>query len=212
MTAVLNNETAKGAEAIAIVKELIKEKIPAKPKFYGLCLVRDLLETRRPGIIAAFTEKLMERLYTIATFDSKNKDDYERGARCLNTYYVSNDNENNRFSKMFFVLLLECWKEWDADPAFGPIVHAKSLKLRPLFPTTNTFYDHLIYKGNKQSQVQSQKPSSVGHRSNAVGAVASQHHQDVTKKSNEPATNNRIPLNATAAHPNPYPPPVPAAS
>lgn len=44
---------------------LIKEKCPAKPKFYGLMMLRDLMEQNNPEIVKHFASKISERLIKI---------------------------------------------------------------------------------------------------------------------------------------------------
>ena len=44
---------------------LIKEKCPAKPKFYGLMILRDLMELNDSNILKHFTSKISERLVKI---------------------------------------------------------------------------------------------------------------------------------------------------
>lgn len=48
----------------------------------------------------------MDRLSSIANF---SKDP----SRCLDIYYNNNSAENNKYSKKFFDLLIECWRRWD---------------------------------------------------------------------------------------------------
>ena len=50
---------------IDAIKMLIKEKCPVKPKFFGLMILRDLMELNDANIVKHFATKLSERLIKI---------------------------------------------------------------------------------------------------------------------------------------------------
>ena len=65
----LKNATNKSEANLQIdaIKMLIKEKCSAKPKFYGLMILRDLMELNDPHIVKHFATKITERLVKILT-------------------------------------------------------------------------------------------------------------------------------------------------
>lgn len=65
---------------------LIKEKCPAKPKFYGLMILRDLMELNDSNILKHFTSKISERLVKILVpIIQKSKEQLYQ--TCLDRYY-----------------------------------------------------------------------------------------------------------------------------
>lgn len=130
-------------EVIRVLKFMIKDKIPAKPKFFALLLIKELMRTEKKPIVEYFIKKLLSRFFLIAQFEQKNPD-IKRGERCLKKYYDSNDPANLEFANKFFILLLECWKHW--SQMFGADykrIREKCEKVRSLFPTNDMFYDQL---------------------------------------------------------------------
>jgi hypothetical protein len=137
-------------EIFRILKFMIKDKIPAKPKFYALILIKELMETQKPVIVEYFIKKLMSRLFLIAQFDMKNMD-INRGERCLKKYYSAESKENSDFSLKFFMLLLECWKHWQEMYADKyKKIKEKCDKLKPLFPLNDIYYDYIEKSATKQ--------------------------------------------------------------
>ena len=70
MALVESGETGKVFEVITAVKGLLKAKVHAKPKYFSLCLIRDILESRRPEVVDFFVKKFMDRLALIALFEA----------------------------------------------------------------------------------------------------------------------------------------------
>ena len=97
---------------IRVIKKIIKSKIPAKIKFFSLLLLKEIMETKENYLISYFIKKLKDRLSLIANYKSKLKIE-KRGEDCLDIYYSQKSEENKKFSKMFYDLLLECWEHWD---------------------------------------------------------------------------------------------------
>ena len=74
---------------------LIKDKIPAKPKFYALLLLKEMIATKDKVVVGYFASKLRQRLFLIANHKIKSHLSLEeRGRDCLKKYY-SNKNEEN---------------------------------------------------------------------------------------------------------------------
>lgn len=44
---------------MAVLKSLFKDKIPAKPKFYGLLLLKEFMDHNQPQIVEYFIKKLL---------------------------------------------------------------------------------------------------------------------------------------------------------
>ena len=131
-------------EYIAVIKYMIKDKIPSKPKFYALLILKELMELENREIVDYFVKKMINRLFYIAQFESKNKKDTKRGERCLKKYYNQDSNENREYSLKFFILLLECWQHWsDKYGESNKKINQKSEKLRTLFPQTDIYYNYL---------------------------------------------------------------------
>ncbi len=97
---------------VSIIKQMIKERMPAKPKYFALLLLKELMATKNSFIVDYFAKKLMMRCFRLATYKSKEKEYFPRGEDCLNRYYSQKSQENRKYSKMFYFLLLECWKHW----------------------------------------------------------------------------------------------------
>ena len=138
-----NNNLSTVKEYIAVIKYMIKDKLSSKPKFYSLLLLKEIMEIDHPEIIEYFTKKIINRLFYIAQFESKNAS-IDRGERCLKKYYNLESKENREYSKKFFILLLECWKHWNKK--LGPKnkkIKQKSDKLKALFPQTDLYYNYL---------------------------------------------------------------------
>jgi len=138
-------------EVIRVLKFLIKDKTSARPKFYALVLIKELMELKKPEIIEYFIKKLMSRFFQLAQFESKNPD-IKRGERCLKKYFVKETRENLEFSLKFFMLLLECWNRWDKMfSAKYKKIKEKCVKLKPLFPTNEILYDQMPRSANRFS-------------------------------------------------------------
>lgn len=154
-----NIEVAK--EVMRIVKFLIKDRITAKPKFFGLLLIKEFMETRHPQIIEYFTKKLMSRLFMIAQFEMRSKD-LRRGERCLKRYYGQDSVENAEYSQKFFLLVLECWKHWAQFLADKyKKIKEKTDKLQSLFPVNDMYYNYFD-KWNARDD-RGLKSSALGH-------------------------------------------------
>ena len=97
---------------IRSIKSLLKDKIPAKPKFYTLLLLKEIIKTKENYLISYFIKKLKDRLSIIANYKTKLEIE-KRGEDCLDIYYSQKSEENKKYSKMFYDLLLECWEHWD---------------------------------------------------------------------------------------------------
>lgn len=156
-----NGDFPKIKEVISAVKELIKSKKPAKAKYYGLFLIRDVLQPRNKEVVDFFVKKLMERLSIIALFEPNNKNDVTRGKRCLNTYYNVSNAENDIYSQNFFELLLECWKRWGDMFQSDARIMEKVNKIRPFFLPTETHYGMNAYQPGKD-YVSQQTSQSTG--------------------------------------------------
>jgi hypothetical protein len=89
-----------------VLKNIIKDQIPAKLKFYTLLLLKELLESDNKFFIDSFKNILIDRLAIIANFPGNP-------SQCLDFYYNNCSEENKKYSAMFYELLLECWKNWD---------------------------------------------------------------------------------------------------
>lgn len=138
-------------EVIRVLKFMIKDKTSARPKFYALVLIKELMELKKPEIVEYFIKKLMNRFFQLAQFESKNSD-IKRGERCLKKYYVKETRENLEFSLKFFMLLLECWNRWDKMySAKYKKIKEKCVKLKPLFPTNEILYDQMPRSANRFS-------------------------------------------------------------
>jgi hypothetical protein len=138
-------------EVIRVLKFMIKDKISARPKFYALILIKELMELRKPEIVEYFIKKLLDRFFQIAQFESKNPD-INRGERCLKKYYAKDTRENLEFSLKFFMLLLECWSRWDKMfSAKYKKIKEKCVKLQQLFPKNEIHYDLMSKSGNRFS-------------------------------------------------------------
>lgn len=66
LESLLKNNKKKIHEVVRVIKSIIKDKIPAKPKYYSLMLLKDLMETQNKILISYFEKKLSERLFKIA--------------------------------------------------------------------------------------------------------------------------------------------------
>lgn len=134
-----------------IIKEMIKDKIPAKPKFYALLLLKEIMDCKKTPIVEYFIKKMLDRLFKIAQFNIKSSDP-NKGQKCLDAYFSQQSKENSDFSQRFFTLLLECWKHWDElySSTFSKIKD-KCDKLRSIFPSKHQFLNHLenIQESNK---------------------------------------------------------------
>lgn len=95
MRDVLSNDKKKNESIVLVLKDIIKDQIPAKLKFYSLLLLKELLESRNKIFFESFQKNLLERLATIANFP---KDP----SQCLDFYYTNNSEENKNFSIMFY--------------------------------------------------------------------------------------------------------------
>ena len=82
--------------------------MPAKPKFYMLLVLRDLMELKDHPFVQQFETKLSKTLLNIV--NTNNHNNFED---CLKKYYKEDSEENRKFSNHFHQLLLECWKYWD---------------------------------------------------------------------------------------------------
>ena len=56
-----NNNKAEYIKYIRIIKFMIKHNIPAKPKFFALLLIKELLETKNTDLVSNFAKKCMDR-------------------------------------------------------------------------------------------------------------------------------------------------------
>lgn len=130
-------------DVLRVLKFLIKDAIPAKPKFYGLLLIKCIMERAQRPVVEFFMKKLMSRLFLIAQFEMK-VEDRQKGTRCLKKYYNQNSQENSDFSFKFYTLLLECWKHW--DQLFSQEhkkIKVNCDKLRTIFPVNDYHYNDL---------------------------------------------------------------------
>lgn len=135
-------------DVIRVIKAIIKDNIPAKPKFFVLILLRDLMELQRKPFTDYFCKKIIDRLFLLAKFEFKNANDQKRGERCLKKYYKGESKENSEYSLKFFILLLECWKKWsDLFGSSHKKIRTKADKLRSLFPTSYLYYKQ--YQGRR---------------------------------------------------------------
>lgn len=147
-------------DTLRVIKHMIKDKMPAKPKFYGLILLKEMMETKERNLVDYFTKKMLNRLFYLAQFESKNKDDLSRGERCLKRYYGQDSKENREYSLKFFILLLECWKHW--DEMLGPTnkkIKQKTDKLRHLFPLNDLYYNYLDKSYKHATEMQPHSPT-----------------------------------------------------
>lgn len=130
-------------DVLRVLKFVIKDKIPAKPKFYALLLIKTIMDNKIKTLVEYFVKKLMSRLFLIAQFEMKF-DDRQKGARCLKMYFNQNSQENSDYSFKFYTLLLECWKHWD-EMFSGEFkkIKANCDKLRPIFPVNDYHYNDL---------------------------------------------------------------------
>lgn len=130
-------------DVMRIIKYVIKDKIRAKPKYFALVLLKELMRSREKQVVEYFVKKLLSRLAVIAQFEIKNPDP-NRGIRCLKNYFNGNDEQNNDYSLRFFMLLLECWKNWDQMYSKDfPKIREKCEKLRRIFPKNEIYYSEM---------------------------------------------------------------------
>ena len=142
-------------EVMRIIKFMIKDRIPAKPKFYALLLIKELMETKKSQIVDYFIKKLMSRLFLIAQFDMRNPN-LDRGERCLKKYYTQESKENSEYSLKFFILLLECWKHWmEMFSDRYKKIKEKGDKIRNIFPANDMYYDHVEKSASKLNKYNS---------------------------------------------------------
>jgi len=65
----------------------------------------------------------------------------------LDFYYVNDSEENKNYSKMFYALLLECWKRWDIYySSDNKKIKKKADKLRKKFPANEQYYQMFMPK------------------------------------------------------------------
>ena len=137
-------DTERVKDIVRVIKFMLKDKLPAKPKFYSLILLKEMMETQDKSLLEYFGKKMLNRLFYLAQFESRNKDDLSRGERCLKKYYSQDSKENREYSLKFFILLLECWKHWDElFSADNKKIQQKAEKLRHLFPLNDLYYNYL---------------------------------------------------------------------
>lgn len=111
-----SNNKNKIKEILKVLKYLIKDKeVPARPKFYALLLIKEMLEIKNSLFVTLFTHKFKRRFYELAIFKLKDTSlsFKQKGEKCLDQYYKNYSKENAKYSFMFFTLLWECWKRWD---------------------------------------------------------------------------------------------------
>ena len=118
---------------IDVLKQMFKDKLPAKPKYFGLQVIQEIMHSEQKPVVTYFIDKINDRLAELALFEPKNND-IRKGERCLDEYYKSKDKENAVYSLNFYKLLLKCWKEWDdKHSAKHKKIREKLLKIRPVF-------------------------------------------------------------------------------
>lgn len=130
-------------DLMRIIKKMIKDKMSAKPKFYALLLLNEIMNSKKTVITEYFIKKLMDRLFKIAQFEFRSTDP-NKGQRCLDEYYNQGSKDNKEYSQKFYFLLLECWKHWDEtfSSSFKKI-REKADKLRPIFPNRTLYLNQL---------------------------------------------------------------------
>lgn len=156
-----NSKLEELKDFMRIIKKMIKDKLPAQPKFYALLLLRQIMILKKTQITEYFIKKLMDRLFKIAMFSSKASSSHSKET-CLDEYYLQHSDENKMYSARFYDLLVECWKEWDQvfSESFRKIKE-KAAKLRPLFPAKNTWLTHLENKEETNVNVSSHLQHSM---------------------------------------------------
>lgn len=125
---------------------MIKDNVPAKPKFYALLLIKEMLETKDSVLVGIFTKKFKDRFYKLAAYKIKDSklSFNEKGRTCLDSYYKNKSDENKKYSIMFFTLLWESWKHWDIMfSKSNKKLESLAAKLRNNFPKEDKFYDFL---------------------------------------------------------------------
>ena len=146
-------------ESIAVIKQIIKDKLPPIEKFYALSILKKMMETKNDLVIKYFNEKIIIRLSEIALYKYKTKEKpFIKGETCLDIYYPPNKipksarQQNKLDSSQFFILLLECWKHWYQMFPKNKKIQKHAKKLKPYFLKNDIDKYYNYYKNYHDTQ------------------------------------------------------------